>query len=630
MPILLSPTITETYFKRVRATPHAPAFEFKPKHPDQGDPNRWKTITWAEHYPLLKGVAYGLMGLGLKSGEKVALLANTRMEWSLCDLAVMCSGGVTVPIYPSNTADDVAYIIAHSESRYVFLEDSKQLEKIIQVSRTRPDTLAGVEKWISFDPSCVAYAARECGPDHALTRSVITLPALQELGKREESRSSGELERRAGAVKPTDLFTICYTSGTTGVPKGVMLTHDSMMSALEDIHKVLKGAIDPENEVLLSFLPFAHILGRMESMTPYIFGWKQGFAESLDSIVKNMSEVRPTGIAAVPRIFEKAYARVQNSVQEGPAVKRMLFDRALATGRRYFADYAHGRKPPLAVRAEYELHRHGVFKQVLARLGGRLRFSLCGGAPLPREIGEFFRIIGLDILEGYGLTETCAPITLNPPEDPRFGTVGKPLPEAKLRIAADGEIQVKSRKVFCGYYKDEQATAQALSPDGWFSTGDIGTIDEDGYVTITDRKKDLIVTSAGKNIAPQKIENLAKAFPLLQHCLVSGDRRPYLVALLTLDREAVIRFANENQILFSDYSVLVKHPRIRSLAQGIIDEVNRQLPSYETVKGFVILPTEFTVDSGELTPSLKLKRNVIQQRYAAELRALYPSESVGQ
>ncbi len=309
-------------------------------------------------------------------------------------------------------------------------------------------------------------------------------------------------------------------------------------------------------------------------------------------------------------------------VESGPAGKRRLFNWAFGVGRRYYgAIWAH-RKPTLRDALEFKIAKKVVFSKVAQRFGGRLQFAICGGAPLPKEIGEYFQIVGIKILEGYGLTETCAPVAVNTPEDTRFGFVGKPLPEATIRIADDGEILVKSRKVFKGYYKMPDETAATLQ-DGWFQTGDIGAIDADGYLRITDRKKDLIITSGGKNVAPQKIENIAKAQRFLNQIVVHGDRRHYLTALVTLNRDQIVQYANENQILFSAYEELVKHPKIQALVQKSIDDVNSQLASFETIKKFVVLPSEFTVDSGELTPSLKIKRNVVNRRYHAELDSMY-------
>jgi long-chain acyl-CoA synthetase len=450
----------------------------------------------------------------------------------------------------------------------------------------------------------------------------ISLNTLQELGRSEESKNPTRFETRLREVKPSDLMTICYTSGTTGVPKGVMISHDNLISVIEDCISLLAPVIDPEEETTVTFLPYSHILGRVESMCVYPFGWTVYFAENIDRLMLNLKEVQPSVMFAVPRIFEKAHTRIREGVNEGSIVKRTMFSSAIAVAKKYFENKNEGRSNDIVTQLEYQLANRVVFSKVRAALGGKLKFAICGGAPLPKEIGQFFQWVGIEVLEGYGLTETCAPVAINTPENPVYGTVGRPLPEVLIRIAEDGEVLVKSRKVFLGYYKMDKETADVLH-DGWFHTGDIGHLDESGYLHITDRKKDLIVTSAGKNIAPQKIENLAKSLPYVNQFVVHGDKRNYLTALITLDKEKTIKYASENHILFSRYEELVKNSRIHSLIQGIIDELNGNLAQYETIKKFTILPNEFTVESGEITPSLKVKRNIITKRYHDQLDSMY-------
>jgi long-chain acyl-CoA synthetase len=460
------------------------------------------------------------------------------------------------------------------------------------------------------------------GRHHEGSKNVMTLQALKELGKREEAKEPSRFDTNLSAAKPDDLITICYTSGTTGMPKGVMLTHDNVMSVLEDAVTTVGRYMTPKHEIILSFLPFSHIFGKVESLAIYTFGWRQVFAENLDKLMVNIAEVKPTLIFSVPRIFEKAYARIHSTVDTVPAVKKKLFYWACEVGRNYYSAIWEKRRPELKDWAQYQVAKRLVFRKIMQRFGGQLEFAVCGGAPLPKEIGEFFQIVGIQILEGYGLTETCAPVAVNTPDDLRFGVVGRPLPEVIMKAAEDGEILIKSRKVFKAYYKMPEETAQVMQ-DGWFHTGDIGHIDSAGYLHITDRKKDLIVTSGGKNIAPQKIENIAKTQKLVSEFVVHGDRRNYLTALVTLDRDQIVQYANEHQILFSEYSELIKNPKILSLVQKIIDDVNRQLASFETVKKFVVLPNDFSVENGEITPSLKVKRSLINKRYKTELDSMY-------
>jgi long-chain acyl-CoA synthetase len=618
MPLITRKTITETFLERVRTTPDLVAYMYKPTHPDIGPMDVWKQVTFRQYYEEVKQTSFGLMGLGVRPGDKVVILSNTRYEWPLCDMAILGASAITVPIYASNIPDDVVYIVNHSDARVAILEDAKQLQKVLEKRLEKPDCMPKLEKIIVIDPSAMSLAASH----QDAAKDVITLKALQELGRREEAKAPQRFDENLKGAKPEDLITICYTSGTTGVPKGAMITHDCVMSVIEDAVGSVKNWVESEKEVILSFLPFSHILGKVESLCIHTFGWKQGIAENLDKLMGNIAEIRPTVIFCVPRIFEKAYNRIHAMVDTGPETKRKLFYWALEVGRRYYQAIWDKRRPTFIEKAEYATAKALVLNKIAARFGGRLKFAICGGAPLPKEIGEFFQIVGIQILEGYGLTETSAPVSLNTPEDPRFGVVGRPLPEVQIKIAEDGEILVKSRKVFKGYYKMPRETEEALE-GGWFHTGDIGHLDSEGFLHITDRKKDLIVTSGGKNVAPQKIENLAKSQTLFSQFVVHGDRRHFLTALVTLDRDQTIKYAGENQILFSEYSELIKNPKIIALVQKTIDEVNKQLASFETIKKFVILPADFTVESGELTPSLKVKRGVINKRYRTELDSMY-------
>lgn len=602
----LFPTITQAFLHRARMHPEELAFYTK-------EGTRWTPVTWKEFHDNVRWISLGLMELGAKEGENISLISNTRLEWTATDMAILGARCVTVPVYASNTAEESAYIVNHCEARFVFVEDNKQLEKILSVRADLPK----VEKIIVFNPSATAALAEQ--------KDVLSLAALRDLGKR--AKNLDRFEQNLMALKPSDVFTICYTSGTTGVPKGVVLTFDSLTSVLEDVDKSM-GTFVSEKDVVLSFLPISHIFGKVESMAAYHFGWKTYFAESIEKLLFNMGEVRPTLLFAVPRIFEKAYNRIKASVDESSAVKKGLFEWAFVAGHNYFDKVWADKKPTLAERLQYETAKKLVFKKIYERFGGRVKFCVAGGAPLPKTIGEFMRIVGISILEGYGLTETCAPVTLNTPYAMKFGSIGRPLPEVSMKIAEDGEILVKSRKVFREYYKNPEATAEVLDADGWFHTGDIGIIDNEGFVRITDRKKDLIVTSGGKNVAPQKIENMAKTYKFISQFVVFGDKRNYLTALIVLEKEEVIKYAKENMILYSEYTELVKHAKIQALVQKMVDELNSHLASYETIKRFKILPNEFSVDTGEITPSLKVRRRFCAEKYKTELDALYGTEVI--
>jgi long-chain acyl-CoA synthetase len=528
-------------------------------------------------------------------------------------MAILGAGAITIPIYPSNTSDDVAYILNHSEARVLILEDEQQCRKIADIQSQLPK----LEKLILLN-------ARPEQSSQEATSSIdaISLTALREAGKIEEGKNPTRFETYLREAEPKDVISVVYTSGTTGTPKGALITHDNMVSVMEDCVVALSAFSESGSEVILSFLPFSHILGKVESMMGYTFGWQQAFAENLDKLLINMKEIKPTILVSVPRTFEKASNKVQQSVNSASFIKKKLFHWAMAVGRKYYGSIWKKQLPAPRVVAEYLLAKQLVFNQITEAFGGRLGYVICGGAPLSRELGEFFQIAGIKILEGYGLTETCGPVSVNTPDNLRFGTVGRPLVEVSARVADDGEIEIRSRKLFAGYYKNPEKTQAAMN-DGWFKTGDIGFIDDEGFIHITDRKRDIIVTSGGKNVAPQKIESLAQAHSWINQIIPIGDKRPYLVALLTLNREEVIQLASEKGILFSEYAELIKNQKIIMLTQHAVDEINSKLAQFETIKKFMVLPNEFTVASGELTPSLKVKRRVIEERYASQIQTLY-------
>ncbi len=611
---IIRPTITQTFLERVRSTPYSLAFQFKPTYSEMGQVGQWAQMSYQKFFKECKLISFGLSHLGVKPGEKVAILANTRIEWSLCDMAVLGARGVTIPIYASNTIEEAAFIIDHSEAKVIIVENTAQLEKVLQ----KKSSLPLLQKIIAIEPSAMSLRAKYSD----IFGDVLTLQAVKELGRRTEQEDPAKFERDLASANPKDLITICYTSGTTGVPKGVMLTHENIMSTLEDCAAIFHKSLDFRKEVALTFLPFSHIFGKIESMAVYAFGWKQVFAESLEKIMVNMAEIHPTLIFAVPRVFEKTYSRIHGMVETFPKIQKEIFHRAVNAGNRFYEAVSAGKRPGIIDTVEYQAAKALVFRGVIQKFGGKLKYAVCGGAPLAKEIAEFLNVVGIQILEGYGLTETSAPVCLNAPGQAKFGSVGRPLPEVSIKIAEDGEILVKSRKLFSGYYKMPKETKEALV-DGWFHTGDIGHFDEDGFLYITDRKKDLIITSGGKNIAPQKIENLAKSHKLINQLMVHGDRRPYLTALVTLDNEKIVQYANSNHILFSEYSELIRHPKIIALAQRTIDDVNKQLAKYETIKKFMILPQEFTIEGGELTPSLKVRRSFVNRKFKSELDRLY-------
>ncbi|MBI4704244.1 MAG: long-chain fatty acid--CoA ligase [Deltaproteobacteria bacterium] len=570
----------------------------------------WQPVTWRQAAEQSHAIAAGLWELGCRRGDKIAILSESRYEWCLVDLAVLGLGGVVVGIYAASTAEQARYILEHSESRVLFVEDAHQLAKIAPL-RDRLPRLGTVV--------CIAPPAEPApanGPGDCLS-----LSALCEKGRALGEREPELLDRCLEAVQPEDTATIVYTSGTTGPPKGAVLTHRNLF----EIADVTCRAMDlGQRDVSAVFLPLAHSLQRVALYAGLRAGVTGYFAPSLERLSETWQQAQPTIMASVPRIFEKIHARILQGLAEQPAHRRAVFRAAVALGRAVGRRRQRGERVPLPLGAAHAALDRLVLSRLRDRIfGRRLRYLISGGAPIGRELLEFFHALGVLVLEGYGLTETSAPATVNRPDAYRLGTVGRPLRGTEVKIAADGEILIRGPGVFREYFKDAEATAQAFDPDGWFCSGDIGEIDEDGFLRVTDRKKDIIVTAAGKNVAPQNIENLLKADPLLGQVMVHGDRRNYLTALIALDPENLRRWAEEHGRAGASPAELCREDGVQAAVQAIVDDRNRELARYETVKKFRIVPEDFTVDNGMLTPTLKIKRRVIEQRYAALLDEMY-------
>ena len=561
-------------------------------------------VTYRQVGDASREIGLGLMALGLSRGDRVAILSTTRLEWCLADIGSTLGGFVTVPIYPSNLPDQVEYILAHSRARAVFVEDEPQYNKV-----------AGVRSRLPHLSSVVMMTGGAEGKEGA-----TTLSALRERGKEHGSGNPGALEARAEEILPTDDLTIIYTSGTTGPPKGVVTRHSNyafnVTSALEAVHV-------PRGSMFLQFLPLAHSLGRLEHFLAFDAMAVSSFARSLLTVAEDLAAVRPEIMVSVPRLYEKFYARVQAKVEEDGGLKKAIFEWALGVGREASRCRQQGREPKGFLALKNGIADRLVFQKIRARMGGRLRFFISGGAPLSREIAEFLHAIGVLILEGYGLTETSTVTTVNRLERYKFGTVGKALPGTEIRIAADGEILVRGPHIFREYFNDPAATREAIGPDGWFHTGDIGVLDEEGFLRITDRKKDIIVTSGGKNIAPQNLENLLKNDRYVSQAFVFGDRKKYLTALLTLAPEEIVAWAARKGIADRSVEALAKHPEVLQLMRERVDEVNRGLASFEQVKKFAVLETDFSQETGELTPTLKVRRKVVVEKYGRILDDLY-------
>ena len=593
-------TLAKLFWSRVERSSSRPAHQFK-----QG--GTWQTRTWREVGEIVREVALGLIALGRQKGETVALLSASRAEWVQADFAIFSAGCVTVPVYPSYPPDLVAYVIKDSGARTVFVEDAGQLAKVLEAR----DRIPQLEHIVVIS----GYEATQP------PKAVMTWETLRRMGRDGADAHKSTLAERVGTTGPEDIASIVYTSGTTGPPKGVVQTHGNHVAALAASREATPVE---EGWVHLLFLPLAHSFARLESFLGVAHGLTTAFAENMDKIRDNLVETRPHFICSVPRVFEKVYAGVLAAAQAGSPIKRKIFQWAVSVGRDVSRHQQRGQPVPTGLEIKRRIAHALVFSKLHARLGGRLQWAVSGGAPLSRDIAEFFHAAGILLLEGYGLTETCPALTFNRPDRFKFGSVGQALAGVTLKIAPDGEILARGANVAIrGYFKQPEATREVFEPEGWFHTGDIGRVDEDGFLFITDRKKDLIVTAGGMNIAPQNIENLLKADPFISQVMVHGDRRPYPVALITLNPDELAKFAREQGVLTTDAAALVRHPRVVERVSRTVEEKNTNLQSYAKIKKFSILPIDFTLEGGELTPTLKVKRKVVSEKYRKELEGLY-------
>jgi long-chain acyl-CoA synthetase len=535
------------------------------------DGDAWREVSWDEAARTVDELAHGLLALGIRKGDAFAILASTRLEWALFDFALGLVGAAGAAVYANSSRKDCEYILRHSDAVGVLCENEEQCAKVADL-----------------------------GLQHVLT--FADLAELRARGRAHAAAHPSAVEEAAAAIDEDDLFTFIYTSGTTGPPKGCMITHRNYYEMADKSRQMGDFAV-PE-DVMLLYLPLAHNFGRlMHLQSPHI-GYTLAFCPDPYTVAEALPKVRPTVFPSVPRVYEKVHAGVVAAFAGETGLKRRLIDWALGVGRRVSALRQAGRRVPRGLALQHRLADRLVYSKVKRRLGGRLRAGISGGAPLAREIIEFFHVLDILILEGYGLTECTTAATVNRPGRFRFGTVGPALPGVDIRIAADGEVLLRTETIFGGYYKDEEATREVLPGDGWLRTGDLGHVDADGFLTITDRKKDILVTAGGKNVAPQNLENALKTSPLVSQALVVGDRRAYVAALITL-AEDVPRDGAE--------------PRI----QEVVDEVNRERSRYEQIKRFAILPRDFSAEEDEVTPTLKLRRRIVEQHFAAEIERLY-------
>jgi long-chain acyl-CoA synthetase len=558
-------TIARLWQDAVAREPAGPAYLVH----EGGD--EWRPVSWAEAGRAVDELAHGLLALGIRKGDAFAILASTRLEWVLFDFALGLIGAVGAPIYMNSSPRDAAYVAQHSEAIGALCEDDEQLGKL--------EGLA-LAHMLTFDD----------------------LDALRERGRAHAAEHPDAVEQAAAAIDENDLFTFIYTSGTTGPPKACMILHRNYYAMVDEVRQVTDFTVS--GDVMLLYLPLAHNFGRCLTLLGAHIGYTIAFCPDPYAVGEALPAVRPTVFPSVPRIYEKVHTAVLAKFGEAKGVKRRLIDWALSVGAKVSKLREAGETVPGKLALQHKLADRLVYSKVKARLGGRLRIGVSGGAPLAKEIIEFFASLDILILEGYGLTECTTGATINRPTSYRFGSVGPALPGVELRVADDGEVLIKSDTVFGGYFKDDEATREVLSDDGWLRSGDVGHLDGHGYLTITDRLKDILVTAGGKNVAPQNLENALKTHAVISQALVVGDRRPYVAALITLSEDV-----DPNTAL----------PAV----QSAVEEVNGEVSRFEQIKRFTILPRDFTLEAGEVTPTLKLKRRTCQEHFAAEIEALY-------
>ncbi len=570
------------------------------------------SLSYEEFYERVLLLARGLGKAGVKPGDRVAIFSENRLGWAISDFGIQCARGVTVPIYATNTPKQAAYILNHCEAKIVFASTKGQYEKLLSIR----DQIPGVELVISYE----RFMGDRSFP-------VFTQYQLSEVSTPLSEEDKEKIEKQIDKITQDDLITIIYTSGTTGVPKGVLLTQRNIMTNAQYGLEML--GIEQREQTLLSFLPLSHVLERTAGYYVTLMNGNHiAFAENVAKVMENMVEIRPTNMVSVPRLFEKIYSRVYENVHQMSPMRRNLFHKAVEVGRRYVYKKYVKHEPLGLLNLQYKIFDRLVFKKIRDRFGGRLSYFLCGGAPLDKTINEFMWIIGIPVYNGYGLTETSPGITISSAGDVRFDSVGKVFKETEIRLEEDGELVVRGPQVMLGYYKNDEATKETME-DGWFRTGDIARIDEDGFVYIVDRKKEIIVTAGGKNIAPQPIENELKLDKYISQAIVFGDRKPYLVALLTPNIERLINLAREEHIDYIDMEELVNHSKIKALYAERIENLNRNFPSYKTIKYFAVVPNEFTIEGGELTPTLKMKRKIIYEKYKELVDDLYITNNNG-
>ena len=600
-------TISKMFFKKTSTSPNKNAIGWI-------DGGELHFSSNEDYFNIVKNYFFGLFQMGIVPQDKLAILGHTCKEWHYSDLAAITTRSIVIPIYPTYLAHEVEYILNHSESKFLILENEVQMQKILKVQSNL---------------KCLKYiiALKDISEESIkmLNPNIIfyTYQQFIELGNSGFSASPDAFEKSIENSTGDDIASIIYTSGTTGDPKGAVITQQAFCAMLENVYSSLKSNILPSDRSLV-FLPLSHVMGRCDSLLNLIFEIESVYAESLEKVVENLPIAKPTILISVPRIFEKVYSKVMETIQKESNLKRKVFDWALKASTDYYDKINHDKSPTPFQIIQKNLAYKLVFEKIYNRFGGRTRFLVSGGAPLSPDIMIFLQNANLTILEGYGLTETIAPSIINPVVRQIPGTIGLPLGDVQVKFANDGEIMLKTKALFSYYYKDDVATRDAFDKDGWFLTGDIGELTSDGYIKITDRKKDIIITSAGKNIAPQKIENILKLQKHISNAMVVGDKQKFLVVVVSLDRDA---FKDELPAMgisaTLSYEELALLPAIYEVINREVQEANKDLASFESIKGVFIAPHDFTVENGQLTPSLKLKKKIILKTYKNDIDALY-------
>jgi long-chain acyl-CoA synthetase len=573
----------------------------------------WQGATWNEYYDRARAVGLGLWSLGVRKGDMVSLLSENRLEWLYTDMGSLGIGACIIPIYPTLACEDIEYIVNNSGSKVIVPENKTQLQKVLAIM----DRCPSLEKVIVLDDR-----------DAAGHRKGMGFRDLMELGRRKYAEEPALFEKLSREVTADDLATIVYTSGTTGLPKGAMITHGNIFWVVQSLDQI-RPHFASDEDCTVPFLPLSHVFERIAGHFYGMYcGITSSYAQGIDTLLADFEEKRPTMILAVPRVCEKVYQKIMAQVKEQSPFKQKVFFWGQQVGNRISELREERKRIPHSLKLKYRIAYEMIFKKLQDKLGGRVTWMTASGAPTAPEIIRFFNAAGITVIQGYGMTETTAPVTMQSLADYRIGTTGKPIPGQEIKIADDGEILIKGGNVIKGYWKLPNETREAFTPDGYFMSGDIGRFDEEGNLLITDRKKNLIITSGGKNIAPQKIENIFMSDPLFTQFMVIGEKKKYLTALCNINREHAARLAKRENIAFNDPEELLENPKFLDLVQKCVEGQNSRLGAYENIVHVRIVKSEFSQEGGELTPSLKLKRKVVLQKYKDLIDEMYGKEAV--